>query len=53
MSFVIDDAHASTDINHLLRGSVNIIATGLSMDHVLVQDLNAVDANSRFNASIG
>jgi PAS domain S-box-containing protein len=53
MSFVIDDAHASTDINHLLRRSVNIIATGLSVDHVLVQDLNAVDVNSNFNASIG
>ena len=53
MTLVTDDALASMDINNLLRRSVNIIATGLSMDHVLVQDLNAVDANAHFNASIG
>jgi PAS domain S-box-containing protein len=53
MTSVIYDALASTDINNLLRRAVNIIAATLSTDHVLVQDLNVVDANSRFNASIG
>jgi PAS domain S-box-containing protein len=53
MSSAIYDAHASTDINNLLHRAVKNIATALSTDHVLVQDLNAVDTNSRFNASIG
>jgi PAS domain S-box-containing protein len=53
MTSVIYDALASTDINNLLRRSVNIIAEALSTDHVLVHDLNAVDAGSHFNASIG
>ena len=53
MTLVIDDALASMDIYDLLHRSVNIIATGLSMDYVLVQDINAIDANSHFNASIG
>ena len=49
----IHAAPASTDINNLLQRSVKIIATALATDHVLVQDLNAVDTNSRFNASSG
>lgn len=53
MTSVIYEALASTDINNLLRRSVKIIAAALSTDHVLVQDINAVDTNSRFNASIG
>jgi len=53
MTSFIYDALASTDINNLFRRSVNIIATALSADHVLVQDLNAVDGNSRFKAAIG
>jgi len=53
MTSFIYDALASTDINNLLRRSVRIIATALSANHVLVQDLNSVDGNSRFNAAIG
>jgi len=53
MTSVIYDALASMDINNLLRRSVEIIAAALSTDHVLVQDYNAIDTDSRFNASIG
>ena len=53
MTPIIYDALANTDINNLLRRSVNIIAAALSTDHVLIQDHNAVDSHSCFNASIG
>jgi PAS domain S-box-containing protein len=53
VSSVICDALASTAISKLLRRAANIIATSLSLDYVLVQDINAVEQGSRFNANIG
>lgn len=49
----IYDALATTEINNLLRRAIEVIFAALPADHVLVQDLSAVDTNSRFNSSIG
>jgi PAS domain S-box-containing protein len=49
----IYDALSATELNNFLRRAIEVIVAALPADHVLVQDLGAIDANSRFNSSVG
>ncbi len=53
MISAVYDALSTTEINNLLRRAIEVIAAGLPADHILIQDLGAVDTDSRFNSSIG
>jgi len=53
MMSAVYDALSTTEINNLLRRAIGVIAAGLPADRILIQDIGAVDTNSRFNSSIG
>jgi len=53
MNSAIYDALSRTEVNNLLRRALGVIAAALHADHVLVQDLGAIETDSNFSSSIG
>jgi PAS domain S-box-containing protein len=53
MSSIICDARAGTDINHLLQKTTDVVSAALAANHVLIQELGAIDKRSCSRASLG
>jgi PAS domain S-box-containing protein len=47
------DAHATREINDLLNRAIQVITAAFPADHVLIQDLDAIDTSSRFFSCSG